>query len=132
VTGGDRIIVAAAVIERDGCYLVTERQKGTHLEGHWEFPGGKCEDGESLEACLRRELVEEIGADAEVRGEILAVTHTYPERTIELHFLACRLLSVPRPQLGQQMRWVPRTELAMLRFPPADDELIALLGRASG
>jgi mutator protein MutT len=121
------MIVGAAVVERDGCFLVTERQKGTHLEGYWEFPGGKCEPGESLEACLRRELVAELGTDADVRHEILAVTHTYPERTIELHFVACRLRADPHPQLGQQMRWVPRAELAMLRFPPADDELIALL-----
>lgn len=123
----ERLIVAAAVIERDGCFLVTERQKGAHLEGYWEFPGGKCESGESLDACLRRELVEELATDAEVRNEVLVVTHTYPERAIELHFVACRLLAEPRPQLGQQMRWVPRAELAMLRFPPADDELIALL-----
>lgn len=123
----ERMIVGAAVVERDGCYLVTERQKGTHLEGYWEFPGGKCEPGESVEACLRRELVEELGTDADVRHEILTVVHTYPERTIELHFLACRLLAEPQPRLGQQMRWVPRAELAMLRFPPADDELIALL-----
>ena len=123
----ERMIVGAAVIERDGCFLVTERQKGTHLEGHWEFPGGKCEGGESVAACLRRELIEELGTDADVGHEILAVTHTYPERTIELHFVSCRLLGTPQPQLGQQMRWVPRAELAMLRFPPADDELIALL-----
>ena len=123
----ERMIVGAAVIERNGCFLVTERQKGTHLEGYWEFPGGKCERGESLEACLRRELVEELGTDADIRHEILAVTHTYPERTIELHFVVCHLRGEPRPQLGQQMRWVPRAELAMLRFPPADDELIALL-----
>jgi 8-oxo-dGTP diphosphatase len=122
-----RLIVGAAVVEREGCYLVTRRQKGVHLEGYWEFPGGKCEDGESLEECLRRELIEELGIDADVRHEMLAVTHEYPERSIELHFVACRLLGDPHPQLGQEMRWAPRAELAMLRFPPADDELIALL-----
>ena len=122
-----RLVVGAAVIERDGRYLVTERQRGVHLEGYWEFPGGKCEDGESMEQCLRRELIEEIGADADVGDELLAVTHQYPERTIELHFVACRLLGEPTPQLGQRMRWVPRAELPALRFPPADDELIALL-----
>ena len=124
---GERMIVGAAVVERHGCFLVTERQKGVHLEGYWEFPGGKCEEGESIGDCLRRELVEELGTDAEVKHEILAVTHAYHERTVELHFVACRLLAEPRPQLGQRMRWVPRAELALLRFPPADDELIALL-----
>jgi mutator protein MutT len=123
----DRLIVAAAVIERDGCFLVTRRQKGVHLEGYWEFPGGKCERAESLAECLRRELLEELATDVEVLHEMLTMTHTYPERAVELHFIACRLLDEPRPQLGQEMRWVPRTELSMLRFPPADDELIALL-----
>ena len=122
-----RLVVGAAVIEREGCFLVTERQKGVHLEGYWEFPGGKCEDGESMEQCLRRELREELGADAQVGDEVLAVTHEYPERTIELHFVACRLIGEPSPQLGQRMRWVARDDLAGLRFPPADDELIELL-----
>jgi 8-oxo-dGTP diphosphatase len=123
----ESLVVTAAVIERDGCYLVTQRQRGVHLEGYWEFPGGKCEYGESLEACLRRELNEELGTDAEVLHELLSVKHEYAERTIELHFMACRLIREPRPQLGQQMRWVARADLATLRFPPADDELIDML-----
>ena len=125
----EHLIVTAAVIARDNTFLVTRRQKGVHLEGYWEFPGGKCEPGESLADCLRRELIEELDADAEIGEELLAVTHTYPERTIELHFIACALQSDPRPLLGQEMRWVPRDVLRTLRFPPADDELIALLTR---
>lgn len=121
------IVVTAAVIERDGAYLVTRRQRGVHLEGYWEFPGGKCEPGETLEDCLRRELREELGADAHVGAEILTVTHGYDDRDIELHFLACALAGEPAPLLGQEMRWVARAELRTLRFPPADDELIAVL-----
>ena len=123
------IVVAAAVVEAGGRYFVTRRHAGTHLEGYWEFPGGKCEAGESLEACLARELMEELGAHVAVGAEIFTVTHDYPERRVELHFLACRLLTEPRPLLGQEMRWVAREELSRLRFPPADDELIARLGR---
>ena len=121
------LVVAAAVIEEDGRYFVTRRHAGVHLEGYWEFPGGKCEPGESLEACLARELMEELGAHVTVGAEIFAVTHEYPDRNVELHFLACRLLSEPRPLLGQEMRWVSRRELKTLPFPPADDELIARL-----
>jgi 8-oxo-dGTP diphosphatase len=123
------IVVTAAVIERDGKYLVTRRQDGVHLEGYWEFPGGKCEPGESLEDCLRRELVEELGTDAEIGAELLAVTHGYPDRRVELHFIACRLAGTPSPLLGQEMRWVARADLRSLKFPPADDELIARLER---
>ncbi len=122
-----KIVVTAAVIERDDAFLVTRRQRGVHLEGYWEFPGGKCEADESLADCLRRELREELDTDAAVGEEIFTVTHDYPERSVELHFLSCRLLSEPRPLLGQDMRWVPRADLSSLQFPPADDELIARL-----
>jgi 8-oxo-dGTP diphosphatase len=121
------IVVTAAVIEHDGRYLVTRRQRGVHLEGLWEFPGGKCEPDESLPDCLRRELLEELGADTLVGQEILAVTHHYPEKSVELHFIACRLLGEPAPLLGQEMRWVAREDLRSLQFLPADDELIAVL-----
>jgi len=121
------LVVAAAVIERDGRFLVTRRQKGVHLEGMWEFPGGKCDAGESPAACLIRELLEELDVDAAVGREIFAITHRYPERSVELHFLACQLTGEPRPLLGQEMRWVAREELAALEFPPADAELIAIL-----
>ena len=121
------IVVTAAVIERDDAFLVTRRQRGVHLEGYWEFPGGKCEPGESLADCLRRELREELDTDATVGEEMFTVTHDYPERSVELHFLKCNLLDEPRPLLGQEMRWVPRDELSALQFPPADDELIARL-----
>jgi 8-oxo-dGTP diphosphatase len=122
-----RLVVTAAVIEVGGRYLVTRRQQGVHLEGYWEFPGGKCEPSEPLDACLRRELIEELGCDATIGEELLAVTHEYPERAIELHFVECRLTGQPTPVLGQEMRWVARDELPSLQFPPADDELIALL-----
>ena len=121
------IVVTAAVVDRDGRFLVTRRQKGVHLEGYWEFPGGKCDAGESLDACLARELREELDVEARVGEEIFTTTHAYPDRRVELHFLQCELQGEPQPQLGQDMRWVDRDELATLAFPPADAELIRLL-----
>jgi len=122
------IVVTAAVVERAGRILVTRRQRGVHLEGLWEFPGGKQENGESLAACLARELREELDVAARVEDEIYTTTHEYPERRVELHFLRCRLDGEPRPLLGQEIRWVPRAELASLEFPAADAELIRILG----
>jgi 8-oxo-dGTP diphosphatase len=122
-------VVAAAVIERDGAYLVTRRIRGVHLEGLWEFPGGKCAPGETHADCLRRELVEELGADVVVSALVLATRHAYAERIVELHFYRCALIGAPRPMLGQEMRWVRREELRALEFPPADAELIAVLTR---
>lgn len=123
----EHIVVTAAVIERDGTFLLTRRLRGTHLEGAWEFPGGKCEPGETYHACLEREIREELNAALRIGREILSIAHPYPERTVELHFFACDLLAEPRPMIGQEMRWVPRAELKLLEFPPADAELITLL-----
>jgi mutator protein MutT len=83
------IVVLAAVVERDGRYLVTRRLENTHLAGFWEFPGGKCDPGETHEGCLRRELLEELGVESEIGDEILTTEHTYPERTVRLHFRQC-------------------------------------------
>ena len=126
---GDRraIVVLAAVIERDGRYLLTRRLRGTHLEGLWEFPGGKCEPGESHEACLSRELLEELGVTASVGAEIFATLHDYPERSVQLHFRQCEIHGEPRALLGQQMRWADAGELRTIEFPEADRALIELL-----
>jgi 8-oxo-dGTP diphosphatase len=86
-----RIVVTAAVIRRADEYFVTRRQRGVHLEGFWEFPGGKCDWGETLEACLHREIREELDADVVVRREILTCAHEYPERVVDLHFFGTAL-----------------------------------------
>ena len=125
------VIVAAAVVERDGRFLVTRRQRGVHLAGFWEFPGGKCVDREPLEVCLARELEEELAVSSEIGPEILTTVHDYSGKRIELHFFECQLKNDPTPQLGQEMRWVDREELAGLEFPPADAELIQQLKRTA-
>jgi 8-oxo-dGTP diphosphatase len=129
VTHTTPVLVTAAVIERDGAFLLTRRLEGTHLEGHWEFPGGKCEAGESLEQCLARELREELGVEAIIGEEVFTVRHAYPERVVQLHFFACAIHGEPAAMLGQQMRWVRRDELTRLPFPEAD---AALIERLSG
>ncbi|HUF48107.1 MAG TPA: (deoxy)nucleoside triphosphate pyrophosphohydrolase [Vicinamibacterales bacterium] len=123
------LIVIAAVVEREGRFLLTRRLTGTHLPGTWEFPGGKREPGESHAACLRRELQEELAVDAEVGDEIFTVEHAYPERTVRLHFHRCTLAGDPVPQLGQAMTWASRAELERLEFPDADRDLVARLAR---
>jgi 8-oxo-dGTP diphosphatase len=121
------VVVIAAVIERDGRFLMTRRLAGTHLAGAWEFPGGKCDAGETHEDCLARELREELAVRCEVGEEIFTVEHAYPERTVRLHFRHTSLLDEPSPQLGQEMRWVARSELRELQLPEADQGLVDLL-----
>ena len=125
------LVVTAAVIERDGSFLVARRQRGVHLEGYWEFPGGKCGPDESLAACMVRELREELDVDADPGEEIFTTTHAYADRSVELHFLRCELRGTPSPQVGQELRWVARDELAALEFPPADAEFIRMLARTA-
>ncbi len=123
------IVVSAALIEREGMFLVTRRPRGVHLEGCWEFPGGKCDAGETLASCLSREIREELDTGVQVGAEVFSTSHDYPDRVVRLHFFACDLRGEPRPLLGQEMRWVSREDLALLEFPPADAKLIALLRR---
>jgi mutator protein MutT len=125
--GRNEIVVSAAVIERDGLFLMTRRLEGTHLAGAWEFPGGKCDPGESFTDGLTRELLEELGARATIGREIFTVQHAYPERTVELHFFETTLRDTPEPLLGQEMRWVARAELRELELPEADRGLVDLL-----
>jgi mutator protein MutT len=124
-----RIVVCAAVVERDGRFLITKRQKGVHLEGLWEFPGGKCDPGETLPACLARELREELDVEVATGEEVFTTVHAYSDRLVELHFLRCELVGEPVPQMGQQMQWAARADLSQLPFPAADAELIRLLTR---
>ena len=121
------VVVLAAVIERDGRFLVTRRLKGTHLSGYWEFPGGKCEPGESHETCVMRELREELNVSSFVGAEILTTEHQYPSKCVRLYFRTCEIEGEPEPMLGQEMRWVTREEMKAMQFPEADRDLIALL-----
>jgi mutator protein MutT len=121
------IVVVAAIIEDDDRFLLTRRQEGVHLEGLWEFPGGKIDAGETHAAALARELREELDVDVDVGALRFRTTHDYGDRAVALYFYHCDLRGTPRPMLGQEMRWVPRAELATLGFPPADEELIRVL-----
>jgi 8-oxo-dGTP diphosphatase len=127
----EHIIVVAAVIERDGRFLVARRLKGTHLAGFWEFPGGKMQDDETQEDALRREIAEELNSEISHVRKILHTAHAYPERVVELHFYRCELAGEPQPMLGQELRWITRGEFGSLEFPAADAELIDGLIHAS-
>jgi 8-oxo-dGTP diphosphatase len=124
------LVVVAAVIERDGRFLVTRRLEGTHLGGCWEFPGGKVQQGERHEEALARELSEELDSGVANLRPVFTTAHRYADRTVELHFFRGDLIDEPRPALGQEIRWIGRGEFASLDFPPADAELIDRLVHA--
>ena len=120
--------VTAAVLERGGRFLVTRRDPRKHLGGLWEFPGGKRAPAESLEACLERELDEELGVRIRVGERLALVPWTYPDRRVLLHFFRCRLgRGRIEPREGQPYRWVTPAELRALPMPPADAEVVPRL-----
>ena len=118
-------VVVAAVIERGGRILVSQRGPGVGQPGRWEFPGGKREPGESDAAALARELREELGVEVRI-GPLMWSTRAGP---LELRFFRCGWLAGqrPRPLGSEQFRWVRRPDLRGLDFPPADTELVAAL-----
>ena len=120
--------IVAAIIRRDDQILITKRPDHVHLAGLWEFPGGKVESGESLEAALHREIREELGVEITVDREFFSVAHEYPDKSVHLHFFDCTILQgEPQPLEVADLRWVKAAELDDFEFPPADVELIRRL-----
>ena len=129
VTGTGRIIeVAAGLVFRERKLLIAQRHAGSHLGGLWEFPGGKREPGETFEACLARELREELGVEVAVGRLVQSLTHAYPEKTIHLRFFACRWIRhEPKPLDCAAVSWVTAAELGGFVFPAADARILDLL-----
>ncbi|WP_454061791.1 (deoxy)nucleoside triphosphate pyrophosphohydrolase [Candidatus Nitrospira salsa] len=120
--------VGAALIAQDGYYLITQRKPGVHLGGFWEFPGGKCQDGESLEDCVSREVLEEL--DIEVSQPIHFMTnhHEYLEKIVELSFFECSIISgFPKTVECAAFSWVKPENFSEFEFPPADIPVINML-----
>jgi mutator protein MutT len=125
---GRPIEVAAGLVFRNGKMLITQRLLEAHLGGLWEFPGGKREGGESFEQCLRRELREELGIEAQVHELVEELTHHYPERSVQLKFFRCRWLRrEPRAVLCKDWAWIGPEQLADYPFPAADARLLGKL-----
>ena len=121
----DPIQVAAGLIFREGRLLITQRPAGGHLEGHWEFPGGKCEPGETMPECLQRELHEELGITTTIGRRVESISHVYPEKSVELEFFLCTIAAgEPKGFDGQNIAWVSVEELDGYEFPAADARLL--------
>lgn len=120
--------VTAGLIWRDGKLLLTRRPQGSHLAGYWEFPGGKQEEGESLEECLEREIMEELGLTVKATEEVLQVDHEYDLKSISLHLFQCAILQgEPRPLGCDGMHWVRPQDLEHRKLPPADIRIIPFI-----
>jgi len=124
------IHVTAGLIRKNGKWLITKRPEGGHLEGYWEFPGGKQENNENLQGCLEREIEEEVGLKVRANQVVLTVFHEYKTKVISLHALDCIVLDgEPRAIECQDFRWVDLGDFQKYKFPPPDVKVIEYLSR---
>ena len=115
------LVAAIALIDTDGRVLIAQRPKGKHLEGLWEFPGGKLRDGETPEAALIRELDEELGIDVEhsCLAPLSFASHEYEEFHLLMPLYVCRIWNGEvSPREGQNLKWVRPSRLSDWPMPP--------------
>lgn len=122
-------IIGVAVIHNDqGEILIDRRRQSGLLGGLWEFPGGKVEPGESLEACIRREIQEELGIEIAVGEHLITVDHAYTHFKVTLNVHHCQYLSgEPQPIECDEVRWVTLSDLETYPFPKANVHIIEAL-----
>lgn len=121
-------VCAAVLLHRDRLLLAT-RPPGGHLEGRWEFPGGKRREGESSGACIRRELTEELQLRVRPLGTVSTLAYDYPGKQLDLHFVGCRLAGdspALHPTEGQRAGWFSPDQLRALQLAPADARFVDL------
>ena len=124
------IVVAAALVGTDGQVLLQQRPPGRHMEGLWEFPGGKVDAGELPEAALVRELREELGIEVDEASLAPATFASAPagERHMILLLYLCRKWrGEPQALDASALMWVRTAEMQGLPMPPADEPLVRLL-----
>ncbi len=124
------LVAAVALIDPDGRVLLARRPEGKPMAGLWEFPGGKVEPDETPEACLIRELSEELGIGtwASCLAPLAFASHSYEDFHLLMPLYACRKWQgVASAQEGQQLAWVRPRDLGAYPMPPADKPLIPLL-----
>ena len=120
------IEVTAAVIYKEGKFLICQRPKGKNCELLWEFPGGKIEPGETGEQCIVREIQEELGVTLRVLRKLTDVVYDYPDRTVHLHFYVTEIES------GELVRkehnafaWITEADIPNYQFCPADAKMLS-------
>jgi 8-oxo-dGTP diphosphatase len=122
------IRVVAALVERDGRYLITQRRETAVLPMLWDFPGGRVETGETDEAALAREVAERLGARVDVGQLISFVNHPYEKYAVDLYLYECKLLSEHlHCHAVKDYAWVTSEEMESYSFTPVDEASMSKL-----
>lgn len=118
---GNHLVVACAIIERNGSILAAQRSKNMAMPLKWEFPGGKIKPGETPENCLRREIAEELSVKIAVHRSLPTVTHAYPTFTINLYPFICSIVTGEiKLYEHAAITWLPHNKLFTLDWAEAD------------
>lgn len=119
------IRVVAAVIERDGKYLITQRRESASLPLLWEFPGGRVETDENDVDALMREFEERLAAEVRIGKPVAFRRHDYEGYSVELVLYEAELLSDElEAKRVKDFRWVGAEEFSKYPFPPADRQTL--------
>ncbi len=122
------IRVVAAVIEKDGRYLITQRRSSAVLPELWEFPGGKVEAGEDDSQALSREIRERLGVEVRVGEMISFVSHPYEHYTVDLYLYECALLTDELVRKAvKDFQWITSKQFDDYCFTPADEASMNML-----
>lgn len=120
--------IAAALIQRDGKYLIGQRPEHKPQGGYWEFAGGKVEPGESVQQALIRECREELDVLVQPVKLVLTTKYQYLDRQVTLYFWNAVLVKgTPRALAHQKLAWAAPEELEQYSFCPANEEILTVL-----
>lgn len=124
-------IGVAVITDAQGNILIDRRKQEGLLGGLWEFPGGKIEPGESVEACVSREIKEELGIEIEVGDRLITIEHAYTHFKVTLNVFSCKYLSgEPQPIECDEVKWVTLDEIDEYPFPKANSQIIEAMKQA--
>ncbi len=127
-----KFIGVAVIWNEDGQILIDKRPAKGLLGGLWEFPGGKIEADETVEACIVREIQEELAIEVEVGEHLITLEHAYTHFKVTLNVYHCRYLrGEPQAIECDEFRWVTLDEIEQFPFPKANEKIIAALKEAS-
>jgi 8-oxo-dGTP diphosphatase len=121
-------VAAGVILNGEGQVLLALRPKDKHKGGLWEFPGGKVEPGESVQAALARELLEEINLVVDLASPFLVIDHDYGDKQVTLDvWTVSRFSGTPHGSEGQEIAWVAIADLGRYQFPEANAGIVAAL-----
>lgn len=124
-----KIVGTAIIFDENKKILIGQRPEGKALAGLWEFPGGKQEEGETIEQCIMREIYEELNVHCVVGKYLMSVEKEYEHGDFKLLVYMATIQDIEnmRANVHQDLKWVRTDEMKPAEFPPADVEIIEYL-----